>query len=156
MRILHIIDGLGGGGSERWIWDIVRLADPQLARHRIVTLHPDTGGFVYADRLRDSGAYRGRRHSVAVSGASGGTPLDAYAVRRAVSAVAGRRVRAFLRSVIVFRFAPGRLMFEALGFRPDIIHGHTFHGFTYGLFLKLAVGVPFVYTVPALFSQMSG
>jgi len=40
-RVLHIIDTLGGGGSERLVWDIVRLSDPARVKHRVVTVFPD-------------------------------------------------------------------------------------------------------------------
>src|SRR5256886_11753517 len=58
-RVLHIIDGLAGGGSERWVYDIARLSDGARIRHRVVTVHPDLGRFVYAERLGRLGAYRG-------------------------------------------------------------------------------------------------
>src|SRR5436190_18247082 len=59
VRVLHIIDGLGGGGSERWVYDIARLSDGARTCHRVVTVHPDLGRFVYAERLGELGAYRG-------------------------------------------------------------------------------------------------
>ena len=58
-RVLHISDTLGGGGTERLIWDIVRLSNSRV-RHKVVTFFPDGffGPFVYADPLRTVGAYR--------------------------------------------------------------------------------------------------
>ena len=54
-----MLDTLGGGGSERLVWDIVRLSDPKLVKHRVVTFLPDgaQNPFVYAEQLRQVGAY---------------------------------------------------------------------------------------------------
>src|SRR5690349_16796064 len=59
LRILHIIDTLGSGGLERRLTDIVRMSDPHLAAHRVVTFFRDGhfGPFVYAKQLRAAGAY---------------------------------------------------------------------------------------------------
>lgn len=59
LRVLHIIDTLGGGGSERLLWDIVRLSDQTRVKHRVVTIFPDgyLTSFVYAEPLRQLGAY---------------------------------------------------------------------------------------------------
>ena len=59
VRVLHLIDGLGGGGSERLLWDTIRLSAPEDVIHYVVTMYPDHGDhFVYADLLRARGAYR--------------------------------------------------------------------------------------------------
>src|SRR5437870_379910 len=65
VRVLHIIDTLAGGGTERIVWDTVRLSDPQRVIYRVVTFFPDgyLGPFVYADRLRQAGAYGSRQKS---------------------------------------------------------------------------------------------
>jgi glycosyltransferase involved in cell wall biosynthesis len=62
VRVLHVTDTLGGGGTERLIMDIVRLSDPERVRHRVVTFFPDGhfGPFVYAEPLRALDAYGGR------------------------------------------------------------------------------------------------
>src|SRR5215207_8751950 len=59
VRVLHIIDTLGGGGSERLVWDIVRLSDPTRVKHRVVTIFADgyLVPFVYAKALSELGAY---------------------------------------------------------------------------------------------------
>ncbi len=64
LRVLHIIDTLAGGGSERLIWDIVRLSDPTRVKHRVVTIFRDgyLGPFVYAEPLRELGAYGSAQH----------------------------------------------------------------------------------------------
>ena len=57
--MLHIIDTLGGGGSERLLWDIVRLSDPERVKHRVVTIFREgyLAAPVYAEPLRQLGAY---------------------------------------------------------------------------------------------------
>src|SRR5439155_17929865 len=57
VRVLHIIGSLGGGGSERLLWDAVRRSNPARVRHRVVTVYPDNGRFVYAARLAALGAH---------------------------------------------------------------------------------------------------
>src|SRR3954454_25035173 len=71
LRVLHIIDTLGGGGSERLLWDIVRLSDPERVKHRVVTIFRE--GYlatpVYAEPLRQLGAYgRSKNEQVIESG----------------------------------------------------------------------------------------
>src|SRR5437868_2604736 len=64
LRVLHIIDTLGGGGSERLVWDIVRLSDQTRVKHRVVTIFSDgcVSPFVYAEPLRQLGAYGRPQH----------------------------------------------------------------------------------------------
>ncbi len=64
LRVLHLIDGLGGGGSERNVWDIVRLSKPNEVRFRVATILPDDGSYVYAERLRQVGAFGLRNSAV--------------------------------------------------------------------------------------------
>lgn len=72
MRVLHLTDTLGGGGVERMLWDTVRLSDPRRVAHRVVTFFPDGyfGPFVYAERLRQAGAYGCLRNEAKGDGAS--------------------------------------------------------------------------------------
>src|SRR2546428_9757805 len=56
VRVLHVIDSLEGGGSQRWLWDIVRLSDSD-TQHRVVAVFPDTGLDAYAMRLEGRGVY---------------------------------------------------------------------------------------------------
>jgi glycosyltransferase involved in cell wall biosynthesis len=69
VRVMHIIDTLGSGGSERWLWDIVRLSDPQLVKHRVITFFPNGyfGPFVYAERLSRIGAYAPTKSALRVN-----------------------------------------------------------------------------------------
>ena len=150
IRVLHLIDGLGGGGSERWIWDIVRLSDARRVRHFVVTMYPDTGGFVYATRLRAVGAYGNRPKSPVLPGIARyfrqrENTLLLYPLRKLQSLTwhFGRQASAFIDVA------------RALAqFRPHVIHVHTFHGFSPGVFLKSLLHLPLVHTVPALFTQM--
>jgi glycosyltransferase involved in cell wall biosynthesis len=62
VRVLHVIDSLNGGGSERLLWDIVRLSESTRLRHRIVTVYPDNHRFVYAERLANLNAFTRTYH----------------------------------------------------------------------------------------------
>src|SRR5690348_7175978 len=100
VKVLHTIDGLGGGGSERWVWDLVRLADAERVRHRVFPIHPDLGRFVYADRLRAAGALgRARRGSAASTTrrVAGGSPGRSRLMR--LAAFGNPASRQFLRTV---------------------------------------------------------
>jgi glycosyltransferase involved in cell wall biosynthesis len=194
--VLHIIDGLGGGGSERHVWEIVRMSDPQQVSHRVVTVFPDDGTFVYAERLRRAGAYlqeAARESDETANGAEAGlsnliksrvpqslkrplrpvrsaaisvrnhfaqalspTPAqeDASASRDTDARLMNRSSAHELVMEGVYSKAMERLMGEYARFRPDVIQGHTFHGFSLGLSLKLMYSRPMVYFVPALFSQL--
>jgi glycosyltransferase involved in cell wall biosynthesis len=168
MRVLHIIDTLGGGGSERLVWDIVRLSDPARVQHRVVTIFRE--GYlatpVYAEPLRSLGAY-GRR-DFSRSGAT---------AQRENSNVAPLRRRArnlppLLKkpSVLIWNSAfstwqhikqaaahiPSMMTIPAefFRFKPDVVHTHGFYGFKYGVLFKTLFRRPFVHIVPALFAQM--
>ena len=41
VRVLQIIDGLGGGGCERWLWEIVRHSPAEKFENYVITTHPD-------------------------------------------------------------------------------------------------------------------
>jgi glycosyltransferase involved in cell wall biosynthesis len=213
LRVLHIIDGLGGGGAERLLWDIVRLSDARQVRYSVVTVFPDDGSFVYAERLRAAGAYHQPAANAAEGNAAAATGLasiigsrlppslkrplkplrdaavslrnrinptsplspskpepsieeksDSASLQEASngsSPTAGEQSSAeydaTLQELImdgVYADAVARISQEYVRFRPDVIHGHTFHGFTLGLFAKLVFKRPLVYFIPALFSQL--
>jgi glycosyltransferase involved in cell wall biosynthesis len=165
--VLHIIDTLGGGGSERLLWDIVRLSDPARVKHRVVTIFRE--GYmatpVYAEPLRELGAYRGN------SSRSGATAqrenINAAPLRRRASTLPP-----LLKNPLVglwnFAFSQSRRLkhtaehvpsmltipTEFLRFKPDVVHTHGFYGFKYGLLFKSLFRRPLVHIVPALFSQM--
>ena len=165
VRVLHIIDSLGAGGSERWLYDMIRLADPSQSVHRVVTVFPDTGHFKYADKLREINAYS---ESPPAENEPTAKPDQAPRrswikkllrplfvpdsaplafVRKAVDSRISLISRRFLR-----RFP--RVFRECRRFRPDIIYAHTFEGFLFGLCLKQLVGLPLVHQLPSRFSQM--
>ena len=165
-RVLHIIDTLGGGGSERLVWDIVRLSDPARVQHRVVTIFPDgyLVPFVYADALRELGAYRGK------IAANAAPPAVNNGLSRTRSV--GSRLPSGLKRPLVgllnFGFSTWRevkrmavhlrsmlsVPAEFFRFKPDVVHVHGFYGFKYGLLFKSLFRRPLVHIVPALFSQM--
>lgn len=168
LRVLHIIDTLGGGGSERLVWDIVRLSDPARVQHRVVTIFRE--GYlatpVYVEPLRQLGAYG--KQDFSRSGATtqreninaaplrrGGSNLPpvlkkplvsiwniAFSIWQHVKRVAAHVPSMFTIPAEYFRF------------KPDVVHTHGFYGFKYGLLFKTLFRRPIVHIVPALFSQM--
>jgi glycosyltransferase involved in cell wall biosynthesis len=165
VKVLHTIDGLAGGGSERWVWDLVRLADPGRAVHRVVPIHFDLGRFVYADRLRALGALAGRtvpapagfEDAAAGDGSLVPLPSETPRIPRLSQRVPGR-LRPWATRLwhhgIVFPVAAGRLAREFARFRPDVIHAHTFHGLVAGLILGALAGRPLIHTVPSSFRHI--
>jgi hypothetical protein len=156
LRVLNLIDGLGGGGSERLLWDTVRLTDPALTQHLVSTASPDWfGDFHYAARLRAAGAYGSGR-------SSGNRPVK---IPRCFTAVRnfmrtpnpenriGTAVRFIVQLAALVATFPGSVI-ALLRHRPDVVHCHTFYSFVHGIALGLIFRVPVVHTVPCLFQQM--
>ena len=163
LRVLHILDTLGGGGSERLVFDIVRLSDEERVRHRVVTIFPE--GYmvppVYAEPLRILGAYGGKAPVQGAGAGAGEAPVTrprklppglkkpitplwnfAYSIRQQLNRTAAHIPSTFNIPAEFFRF------------KPDVIHTHGFYGFKYGLLFKTLFRRPVVHMVPALFSQM--
>jgi glycosyltransferase involved in cell wall biosynthesis len=136
LRVLHIIDTLGGGGSERLLFDIVRLSDQTRVKHRVATIFRDgfLVPFVYGEPLRELGAY-GQRHEHRAGAVAPSSPVD------------HTTKAAHLRSMVT---VPA----EYFRFGPDLVHAHGFYGFKYGLLFKTLFQRPMLHTVPALFVQM--
>src|SRR5882762_318532 len=132
VRVLHNIDGLAGGGSERWVYDIARLSDGARIRHRVVTVHPDLGRFVYAERLGELGAYRGARRRPAGTTAA---TLFTQTTRSVDRGPLGQALRLAWHGGAVFPSGIYRALREWRTFRPHVVHGHTFHGFVFALML---------------------
>jgi glycosyltransferase involved in cell wall biosynthesis len=151
VRVLHVIDGLAGGGAERWVYDIVRLTRPGVVEHRVVPVFPDLGDFVYASRLADLGAYHPRASAGLVT-----RSLEARVQKLAASqqAILFRRSLAFLLRLARPASAVWRGIGEVIRFRPDVIHGHSFQGLVVALVVSRIYRRPLVHTVPALFDQM--
>lgn len=169
LRVLHIIDTLGGGGSERLVFDIVRLSDESRVKHRVVTIFPE--GYlvpaVYAEPLRRLGAYGKARHAeagaVAVIGSSRSEAFGARTARRLppllkkpLASLWNRTFSTWQQVKRVGMHLPSMrtILAEYFRFKPDVIHIHGFYGFKYGLLFKIMFRRPMVHMVPALFSQM--
>jgi len=151
VRVLHIIDSLDGGGSERWVWDIVRMSDPSVVRHRVVTIFPEDRPFAYAERLRAAGAYS----EIHPKRSGAGGRRVSSAVRNVLASLYDAMpARVRLRPSLMYAGASWRILREWCRFRPDVIHGHIYHGFRPGVWLKALTGRPFVYTQPSLRAQM--
>jgi glycosyltransferase involved in cell wall biosynthesis len=168
LRVLHIIDTLGGGGSERLVWDIVRLSDPTRVQHRVVTIFRE--GYlatpVYAEPLRQLGAY-GRRNFSRGGATAQRENINAEPLRRRGSNLPPALKKPLVR-IWNFGFSIWRQLKHAaqhvpsmftipaefLRFKPDVVHTHGFYGFKYALLFKTLFRRPTVHIVPALFSQM--
>jgi glycosyltransferase involved in cell wall biosynthesis len=168
VRVLHIIDTLGGGGSERLLWDIVRLSDPARVKHRVVTIFPE--GYlatpVYAEPLRQFGAYGKKaetRNKQVTKGGLPALPERQTSARNIPSPIKKplvhlwnfgfsqwRRVQHAAQHVPSMMSIPA----EFFRFKPDVVHTHGFYGFKYGLLFKNLFRCPTLHIVPALFSQM--
>lgn len=169
VRVLHIIDTLGGGGSERLVWDIVRLSDPARVKHRVVTIFRE--GYlatpVYAEPLRQLGAYGGSRKGAKEQREVKDLTTPFAPLRPGVKYLPPA-LKKSLVSLWNFAFSIWQHMKHAakhipsmvtipaeyFRFRPDVVHTHGFYGFKYGLLFKALLRRPTVHIVPALFSQM--
>lgn len=146
LRVLHVIDGLEDGGSQRLLWDLVRRTPAHEACHFVLTVYPPHPGDVYAARLQEAGAYH---------------PAGSAPVRLATRARVWLLARGVPRRVV---YVPWliiglcALAVRAVGavrrFRPDAITGHTFVASAAALALGVVFSRPVVLTVPCLFSQM--
>lgn len=159
LRILNLIDGLGGGGSERVLRDIVRLTDSSRIKHFVSTASPEwLGDFQYAAELRQAGAY--------VNRPVGKKILPKFAthglikLRDFMRGDPGKResywrpaVR-FVMQLLALVLSFPRAVRAAIRTRPDVIHTHTFFSFVHGTVLGRIMRVPVIHTVPCLFIQM--
>src|SRR5215210_3978200 len=123
VRVLHIIDGLAGGGCERWLWDILRLSEAEDLEHHVVTIYPDSGDYVYAERLRALGVYH-----------QPGSPRFLSFLSRNIRDLAARERLVPVRKALtlMWRLASyclvaWELLKALLKFRPDVIHAHTYN-----------------------------
>jgi glycosyltransferase involved in cell wall biosynthesis len=169
LRVLHIIDTLGGGGSERLLWDIVRLSDPARVQHRVVTIFRE--GYlatpIYAEPLRQLGAYGSRanfsrgsakaqREQINVAPLRRGGSNFPTAFKKPLVAIwnkafwIGQNIKHASAHVPSMMTIPA----EFFRFKPDVVHTHGFYGFKYGLLFKTLFRRPLVHILPALFSQM--
>lgn len=170
IRVLHLIDWLGGGGSEQLIWEIVRLSDPARSIHRVATVHPHAQNYVFAERFARFGAYD---LPPASARDEGGAPIPATpASARGLAARSIEVVRLLHRiSAPVLHQLPvrwkqpiwdaeeivtamPRLLVECARHSPDVIHSHGLSGFRVGLALHYLTRKPYLHTVTALFTQL--
>lgn len=153
VRVLHLIDGLEGGGCQRWLWDIVRLSAPDAFEHYVLTTHPDTGNYVYAAQFRTKGAYH---QSASPRVLSFFWRNCQYSLENRQS-IAVQKLSTLLWRIGSFALTSWELSKALIKFRPDVVHAHTaYTSFIAGLIAKAILGKPLIYTVPALFSQMQG
>lgn len=149
VRVLHTISGLGGGGLERWLADIIRMSRPTEVEHNVFVLYPDLGGSpVYDDALRLLGALD------AAQAGFGTRVLAALTKRaRAYKTSLYGPISFASRSLICLLALPRAIrLFRQV--RPHVIHAHSAPDLLLGLVLKALFGCPLVHTVPCLFSQM--
>jgi len=153
-RILHVLDGLAGGGSEEWVRDLVALLPRGEFEFTVCYLFANVGRFQYAAELERLGArvvYVGLRDQWFADLA----PRQALArfALRAVRSVYYRWIRFWVQQPITFF----RLWRACRRVRPDVAHCHVFYAFVHGVLAARAARVPAVlYTVPALRAQMRG
>jgi glycosyltransferase involved in cell wall biosynthesis len=151
VRVLHLIAELGGGGSERWLWDVVRLSQPEQFEHAVVTIYPDySGNFVYADPLRESGAYQETNEPPAL----GFLHRTIKRLRAQRHRLPESRLLSFPLRLGANGLATWRVARALLRFRPDVVHVHTLPDFILGMLIKLLLNKPLIHTVPCIFSQM--
>jgi glycosyltransferase involved in cell wall biosynthesis len=155
VRVLHVTEDLIGGGSQRWIWDIVRLSNPRRTAHRVVAVQPDLGRFVYGERLRQVGAFG------TLGTAATPSPVSRR-VHRLLTVGLSRLPSPYKRQLapvwhaaVVLPMALAALVREYRRFQPDVIHAHLQHGFTIGLLLKAITRRPLVHTVPSSLDHMA-
>ena len=153
IRVLHVIDGLAAGGSERLLFDVVRLSSERV-HHRVTTVYRESsrqmGPFPFAEPLRMLGTYRAK--------ARGGSPSVSAIGAHVRSAIAGGRLESIARFVWTATtvLLPGlyRALREWAAFRPDVIHAHLYYSLPSSLLLSRLTGRPLVHTVPAMIAQM--
>lgn len=148
--VLHLTDRLHGGGVEKWLWEIVRLTQPDKVKHFVITFSPDKGNWVYADLLREKGAYRQfpKQRSLQTDHKS------KVALAKSLRPIIGHTLRGKVRFLIRCLRALWSILRSSIWFRPDIIHVHGKYIFPIGLLAKVVLRCPLVHSVPCLFSQM--
>jgi glycosyltransferase involved in cell wall biosynthesis len=145
-----VICGLGGGGSEQWLRDIVRLS-PDDVDHEVVTVYGEGRiDFVHATDLRALAAYDGTsmRRQVATRATRAVLPY-ARALRPGRRSALGSLARG-----AAWAPALARALSVGRRFVPQVLHSHTAPDYVVGLGLSRLLGAPLVHTVPSLFSQM--
>lgn len=152
IRVLHLLDRLHGGGVENQLWDIVRLTSSEKVKHLVVTFSPDKGKWVYADLLRQKGAYHQstKKRSLKIDPEPEGNLAKSQ--KPLMGDSSPEKLRLFLRGCV----ALWRVIRSSICFRPDIIHVHGKFIYPIGLLAKMVLRRPMVHSVPCTFSQMVG
>jgi glycosyltransferase involved in cell wall biosynthesis len=151
LRVLHLICGLGGGGVERWLRDVIRLSSSEQLTHEVISMYPDLGGPpVYADELSDRGAFQ-----------TGQSPVQRRLFGPVLRWIRARERPSRMPKYLSFAMRLGvnllasfRIAKSVYRFRPDVVHSHSGPDIISGLLLKVLLRKPLVHTVPCLFSQM--
>ena len=148
VRVLHVMDTLEGGGSQRWLWEIVRGAQPDV-EHRVITAYSDGGNYVWAARLREAGLYQQPPATGLLAALDrrlhGRAALGPGLPRKAIGAL--WLLQSFLTGA--------RTTWHAVRtFRPTVIHAHGYLGYVLGVGAAVLSRRPVVHTVPALTAQM--
>jgi glycosyltransferase involved in cell wall biosynthesis len=162
IRVLQVIDDLGGGGAQRLLWDLVRLSDPRRVKHHVETVLPYAPVFLLAAPMKAHGAYD------FPSPPPGDAP-PARPPRRVTAATFYRSARRLMtpplrrlpeswkrpfRSAEVILPALPRMLRRVAELQPDVIHGHNLLGFRASLLLHALTGIPWVVTVSCNFAQL--
>lgn len=174
IKILHLIDGLGGGGSEEWVKDIVRLADGKRFEFMVVSIiRGFEDRFSYKNDIENLGAK-------VTCLEEGQLNINGSTIEQEISLIKGivnhhlpSNLTSALSGIIIDTIKNGKiinltilalkaLMLIAKLFalikreKIDIIHAHLFYSFIFGGIAGRMLNVPFVYTVPAMKSQLDG
>jgi glycosyltransferase involved in cell wall biosynthesis len=150
VRVLHIIDHLGAGGSQQLMWDLIRLADSSGVQQRVVSMTVDRGDFVYAARLAAAGVYRSSPLAIKARRAS--QPIWVMTAEPQPSLWRRSLGRAWRMGGTAR--AAAVLSAKVVAFRPDVIHSHIMNSLPAALALKKMFRRPLVHSVPCLISQM--
>ena len=152
IKVLHIVDSLGGGGVEESIKNICTLCGRDRFQFRVYFCGYiyDKAFFEYRADLEKAGIeviYRG----IDLSGNKAGLRMIKEATGSSCVFI---RIRRFL----IYFFISVISFFHLIGIikrnRPDIIHIHLYRLFISSGLLGRLFGIPVVHTVPGLKSQL--
>lgn len=151
IKILHVLDSLGGGGVEEWVKNISILCDKNTFQFKIYFCGfvYDRNFFDYSDELKNNGievVYRG-------------IDLSRYKNKLEVTRKITNKNYALrqIRRLIIYMSLNFFSFFQLINMlrhnRFDIIHIHLYRLFISGSLVGKLFRVPVVHTVPGLKSQ---
>ncbi len=174
IKILHLIDGIGGGGSEEWVKDIVRLSDRERFQFMVVSvISGSENRFSYKDEIEKLGVKvifledaesDGNASSIEkevelikeiMSRYSPSNPINACAGAVAYTMV-DKKFMNLMRLAVNAAKLLLKLSLIVKRERVDIIHAHLFYAFMFGGIAGRLLNIPVVYTVPAMKAQLDG